>query len=1302
MVGQGSPIVRADSRSRISVPFQRAVIGRIMGCAVGVLVCWLGVISIGHSEETTVRLRLAWGSGGEARQRWTGSIAIEGGELSDLQPLGIEVDAPVGLRIADERLLVVPQVKRGYDGCDITIQADEEALVRIELQSETSPDSALIEVTLKEILQEQLRESLDEQGSFFLAHRAPGDQLRVVLSRDHLVFNPEERWSLQLEPDLKEVLTAEPALLEIQMHAAGGKEVLWQAGRQIASEDQGKIEFEIECPAEEGAYRLTITARTPEGLATRFVPGQHGDVLASREVEFVVVDPAKKLPVLTESWKQVLAIDPANPSWWQRLPSWTQTARISGRAAESSGNVRPVVRMTAEGKIVELPAATINGEPNWQSYTLPVRETGVPHLVELQYPLDQEQQFEISVIEPNAAGQVLRIGGGSGLYSNGESYSVAGEMGSHRLMFWPRTRSPQLLIVNRHAKTPAQYGTIKLLQHDSDGDIASETPIATGTARLVAGYISKPSFAENFGVAEMVDARSGLSVQSWSTFLDGANRLAQYLRYSGNNTVMLSVTADGSALYPSKVLRPSPRYDTGMLASSGQDPLRKDVLEMLLRVFDREGIQIVPTVQLTAPLPALERLRLSTNSQQTGIACIGPRSASWLQENPETSGQAPHYNLLNQQVQAGIREMVAELPQRYGKHKSLAGVAMQLSGEGYGLLPGLAWGLDDTTVAAFTRETGIAIEGDVSARFYDRAQQLLGPHRQKWVAWRAQQITQFYAQLAQDIQNKHPGFQLVLTTEDLFSGSVLQRRVRHSLVEPVRLSQVLLEHGIDLAQLNAAPALIALPPHRLAAGDGLQDRAIDLRINSATEQGELILTGERTGSLFHHASLYGQLRSFDQRSPFGPERTQLSLTNQSLPAGALARRHLIKTLARHDCFTYVEGGESLPLAQPLPTREILRTIQQLPGPDTPSRTRSKQPVTLRIYRSTDSTTFAVMNESPWSVTVQLPLKTSELCNWRRLGKPQDATENAGQLSTESEAWEIELKPYDLQAWQFDSATVRMGELQVSMPEMVAKSLKQRIEEIESRTGNLNIERPYPQLLNPGFEFGEGDASLTGWQPRIGAAGTVEVDRKRSHSGARAVRLRSEDRTGVAVQSNLFPLPETGQLVVSAHLKGVEVPADARLYIILEDENNGRVYREYATLGDDRKIDSEWARYEFPVDDLPLNSASEMHVQFYLTGKAEVLIDDVQLHDLRFNKARRGALVKRVYAAKTALDSGDVTDCLRLVDEYWSRYLVEYVPTFKTEAVQVAKQPAAPVVEPEDQEEEGFGSRLPGWVPRLWR
>ncbi len=121
--------------------------------------------------------------------------------------------------------------------------------------------------------------------------------------------------------------------------------------------------------------------------------------------------------------------------------------------------------------------------------------------------------------------------------------------------------------------------------------------------------MDRPLLAENFSGEEALDAWIGRTLQDWKTFHQAGTRLVNYLRYAGYNGLVLTVAADGSAIYPSAVLEPTPRYDTGVFFSSGQDPQQKDVLEMLLRLMDRENLQLIPSLEFATPLPALEALR---------------------------------------------------------------------------------------------------------------------------------------------------------------------------------------------------------------------------------------------------------------------------------------------------------------------------------------------------------------------------------------------------------------------------------------------------------------------------------------------------------------------------------------------------------------------------------------------------------------------------------------------------------------------------------------------------------------------
>jgi hypothetical protein len=187
--------------------------------------------------------------------------------------------------------------------------------------------------------------------------------------------------------------------------------------------------------------------------------------------------------------------------------------------------------------------------------------------------------------------------------------------------------------------------------------------------------------------------------------------------------------------------------------------------------------------------------------------------------------------------------------------------------------------------------------------------------------------------------------------------------------------------------------------------------------------------------------------------------------------------------------------------------------------------------------------------------------------------------------------------------------------------------------------------------------------------------------------------------GVAAQSHLFPIPATGQLVVRASARGQGLAPDAQLYAWVEYQDNGVQRRRSAPIADADKLGAEWTSCEFAINDLPLGHG-QMRIHFHLVGQGEALIDDVRLFDLRFSSAQRVELGKWLYAAKTALDQGELVECQRLVEGYGPRYLLEHVPP----ALEVAAKPedaAPPPNPPKEDAGKGSGRRASRWFD-IWR
>ncbi len=1255
------------------------------------------------AAELDVRLRFAWGSGPQAPQLWVGSISAASATLTDLQPLGIEADEAAALQLVANQVIVAPLTPRAFDSCDVSIRGDEASVVTIRLQKSASADAEEVRMPLGRLAAEPLRAPLDLLGGYLLVGRTPGDALRVRVDRDHMVFAPGDSLRLTVTPNLMGETAAAGDLLEARLARIADGAVVWESSQAIDLAAKAPLVLEVAAPATEGAYRLVLAVRRrASGIGSRLNPWQRPAPLATREVEFVVIDPDASLPTLADAWDLVQSIDPAQDRGRLQPPSWTQFDRLPVLTTPRTlGNVKPLLRAGEAGQLVELPAADAGGEPSWRAYPLLISEVGKQYAVEIDLPPGVPQQLAASIVEPDAAGRALSFGREAGAFVDAVMQRPTGaSQGAsiHRIAFWPRTSTPLLLLANQSSTLPAQFGAIRVLQRQTTEPPADR---GGGSGRRAAAYISTPRFAESLGGAEYLDAASGLSVQGWSSFLEGGRRLAQELRGDGFNTAIIAVAADGASLTGLDDLGMSPRYDSGLLSSGGADVVRKDVLEALLRIFDREGLQLIPAIELAAPLPPLETLRRNSDSQSSGVAPIGPDGRTWSDHRPADPVGA-RYNLLCGDVQSAVRDIVGQIIARYGHHPSLGGVALQLPGHGYGVLPGLRWGLDDATTARFSADAHVKLATTGTDRFARRANDLAGPERSRWIDWRQRELTKFYAELASHVAATGKDRQLLLCTENMFAGAEASAILRQTLNGAGRatIGDAAAEIGVDLGALAESPGVCLLRPRHVVSDQELERRALQIVVTQATEFDQVLAGQTASGELAFHPARQLRLPSFDAQSPFGADKTFFAASVPGFPVDAAARRPLASALAARDFETWVEGAEQWPQVHDRQRVRLRRIFQELPARGTDVRVEQRQPVTMRAYRGAESSTVCLVNESAWVVDVQIPLESSAPVAWQDLGAPAGASDSAGTLPSGATAWKLALPPYGVTARRFASRGLRVGACAITPSETARAELTARIRELDERMQGLDMQRPYEQLHNPGFELTGPDKLMLGWQSRIGAAGAVSVDASVAAAGTRSLLLASADQPGVAAQSQLFPIPATGQLTVRASIRTSDLAEGSQVLAWAEyDLGQGVVlaYRQFKLAGES----GQWRTSEVTFDDLPLGGRGQMRIHLQMYGAGNAWIDEVELFDLTFAESQKDNLARRLVGAQIALDKGELVDCQRLIDGYWPRYLVQRLPMPGADAppeIRVATQPDPPAG---DDSSRGLGDRVKQLVP-LWR
>jgi hypothetical protein len=1302
MTGQGSPQFGAPPKLRRLA----SGAGAALLCAALVLVA-----TRGWAADMNLRLRLAWG-GGESCV-WQGTIQLSAGTLSEVVPLGLEADDPGSMQaVGTAEVRIFPRSPRSYDGCDVLVQAPPDAKLLVQISPEGSAQAAPLEIPLAQVLKGVAQFPLDERQNRLLVQRSPGDALRVTLDRDHLVFSPGEKLELDVAANPADVAAGNSFLLAASLFTARNDEQLWTSEVELKTSAAGQpappVHLAVPLPMEEAAYDLRL-ALYPKRLTSTLVRGKP---ILSRKVQVVVVAPVKTILPQPAAWESVLEIDPANPKWWERMARLPSSLRLPNLPPQPVGSGAMKTRKHLERTWVELPPS------GWQAYPLTVAAPGQPHILEIEYPSDLEQTLGISIVEPNAAGQVGPIGLDSGIDVPPPAPAHQPGISRHRLIVWPSTRAPLVLMVNRRDDRPAVFGKFSILAGPAElpplevDSAPSRTP-----TRSLAAYYDKPLLAENFSASRAVDPVTGRCLSDWQTFLEAGRRLVEVLQHTGQNAAIITVASDGSAIYPSQLLQPTPKYDTGLFFEGGQDPLRKDVLELLFRLCDRTGIQLIPAVQFAAPLPQLEAERLAGGADAIGLEPLGPDGRTWLERNGARRGLGVYYNALDERVQTAMRQVVAELAERYGHHASFGGISVQLGAESYAVLPDETCSYDPATLDAFAREAAVELPAAGENSLAAQTEFLHGDGEAAWLKWRTQRLTSLFAAMRDTVRQTRGSAHLYLATGDLLGGRQVQLALRPAL--PPRSDPELIFRlmGLDFQQL-AGDGIVVPRPQRIVPAP-IPVRDFHQHWNQADALDAIFLHGGRATALHFLEPAPLRLPDFDAVSPFGPAKTHTWLVAQIPPAGSAYRERFARSLARLDAPLIIDGGWMLPLGQEAELAPLAKTFRRLPAeafaPVKPA-THSDHDceVVVRTLQHGGKTTFYAVNAAPWPVELALDFSSPETVRVQPFAADRPAEiEQQGPHAT----WTTSLEPFGLIGGEIASQRVTLTGYRVTPPAEAAARLQDQIRAVRMRVNSLRSPAASELLENPSFEREAKQDAVPGWVNARGEGIQVEVRRGAGHRTPSALRVRSAaspERPApvVWVRSAPFAAPISGRLSLLAWVRVNDVARQPTLRLAVEGKLDGRVKYWKANVGASedgqpvKPLTTEWSAYRFPVIDLPQAGLTDLRVGFDLMGEGEVWIDEVQVFDLWFEDNERADLLKSVATADLQAGSGNLADAQEYLNGYWPSFLRRHIhlPDSPSTTPGLGSEPpraaAAPL--PSKPPSPSMTDRLKSWIPRSWR
>jgi hypothetical protein len=975
-----------------------------------------------------VRVRFEWKS--ERPEAWAGVLETSQGTVADVASLGVDGDE-AGTLWADGKCLWLGRRNPcTHDGFELSVIAPPSAHLSFTLQAPGAGGlRQRFECLLADLEADRKCLSAKSAALQLSVRRAPGDALRIVVDRANLIYRPGEAFHATLVPDvLAAMRPTERAKLKWWLGPTRTGETLQQGslplGKKTAAMCEGKgLPVEIPLPSEEGAVsvhfclsaagpselrssvQLLVLAKQTPGEANTGTPADH------------LIDRFSQAEIESER-----RLEPTHLQ---------QQARAQSAAFDLSGPTTAEVAVPAEPRV------------DWIALRLRLKHPQRPHRLVLHVAANGGESLGASLLEPDARGELKKQTLDTGIVLAGEEASdEVWASTRHEILFWPQICDPVLLLHDLASGHRPRVAEIEIYEVAPPPVRQSQSSPVT-EHRLIGPYLAKPLFSENFGGPKVFDARADECLEDWETFHAAATHVADYLVHNGYNSLLVGALADGATIYPSACLEPTRRYDSGALLAAGQIPIRKDFLELLYRVFDREQLTLIPELQFSCPLPALER-QLVDASAAEGIELVGADGRTARDHRGQLQEALPDYNPLDPHVQESVLAAVREVVQRYQHHPSFRGVAIEVSRCGYLQLPGLDWGYDSATVRRFEHDTGLTVDGTAGGDIYQhRHAVLIGEARAAWVRWRCQELAKFYRRLGETMATAAPNARLILACKQMLSDPSGNEEVRHEIRTRGRLAELLAARGIDFSLLGDAPRLVVLKPAVWRPSGNVEEGLLDEALSQTASYGTA-LQFPSMGVLNYRPPRSLRVADFDRVSPWQPAQTRLTIV--ASPSTRESRRRFVRGLAETDAQMIFDGGWTVPLGQEHATeglRRIALAIPPIPFYRVPGE---EQSAIVHVARHNKKTYIYAVNAfgQPCELWLQLSCPPGAAC--RPLGPSPSLIETTPGCAGNdaSSRLKTSLAGYGLGAWEIDHEDARVTGVQTQLPPAELARLQARV------------------------------------------------------------------------------------------------------------------------------------------------------------------------------------------------------------------------------------------------------------------
>ena len=548
-----------------------------------------------------------------------------------------------------------------------------------------------------------------------------------------------------------------------------------------------------------------------------------------------------------------------------------------------------------------------------------------------------------------------------------------------------------------------------------------EPQLADPTANRIA-ILYLPDYAQLYNFAQTDNP----TARHWSLLLSAASNLTTYAAGSDYDGIAVPVTGKGIVSWPSAQAQSSFVWDPDRLPGPTQDPVPKDVPELLVRACRQRSLLFIPLFRF---------------------------------DGLELSG-ASDLNPLRPADRSRMVQLVAEFVARYKQHDNLRAIGVVISPRARTCLAGPADGLDQETVQQFVKDSKLTPPADL------KGQQLvtwaLEKQRDRLMAWRARQVLELYKSLVAAVRKEKPKAICYLAVD--FTDLSWADQLRQASHRGDDLATVLRESGLDLASWTLPEGLVLVRPFFNS-----EHSATTLWINRDREL-------DRFFARHPHASLFAA-----EQMVLAADNTRRRITvvhrGQGGASGATRALANLEPVA-------LFAAPLLPvLPQQLGQHTLTRVLRQLPLAAS-QRKASKGPVRVKAWRTGHVVMWLVANLVGHPVRCDL-----EFTRPGQVHVAVTSDRTRYELSEDGRQIRVDLSPYGLALLRSPDST-ELASLDVTLPEAAQSALQRRFRQMTRAVSFLrNADRAAsPNLVLDGV-FEQPDGMATRWEifpPQHGA------------------------------------------------------------------------------------------------------------------------------------------------------------------------------------------------------------------------